>query len=189
MRYKFLQSILLIIFVCAVAVSLASAQQREFDINVSLKGSTLGTAGSSVPVRVKITNRASDDLKTEDLSAGILFKFSKCRKTEICTARKQVYVGGADIKPKILKKGESFSFVVNLAGLNWNDANAQVLDFTNAVTMVTIPENEYLFFAEIRIFEKANVPPPSVTSAPKPQASYRSFFSNEIPVKINPKGF
>lgn len=174
MKPRFLLLIALIVIVFSLS---AAAQEKDFEISVSLKNTTFFTAGKEIPAAVKLTNKAARDLNTEDLAAGMLFKLSKCSAKEKCAGSKQIYFGGLALEPKILKPGESFEFDVNLADLNWNDANAPLLDFTYVKTMVTIPAGEYNLFAEINIFNGSGKKKPS-----------RTIYSNEIKVKLNPKG-
>lgn len=175
MKIKFLP---LVVWTLACLAVGAAAQDKNFEISVELKETTLLTAGREIPAKVKLTNKADTELNTGQLAAGILFKLSKCEPKEKCAAAKQVYMGGMPLEAKRLKKGETLEFDVNLAALNWNDANAPLLDFSNTRTMIMIPAGEYFFFAEVNVFNEP------AANRKKPR---RAVFSDDIKVKLNPK--
>jgi hypothetical protein len=170
------RALLQVLVICLLSASV-SARDNKFEISVALEEVNVLTAIQNIPVKVKITNKSVQNLNTANLP-GILFYFSKCRQTEKCAAPKNTYVGGTDLKPKILKKDLALEFAVNLAELSWNDAHAPVLDFSQLWTMATIPEGAYYFYAEIRVFDKTA----KVGEAPR----YTRVLSNEIEVRLTP---
>lgn len=167
-----LLKVLIVYLLCSVNVS---ARENNFEITITIDETNILTTAQNAPVKVKIANKAAPALNTETLP-GILFKFSKCRRSEACALPKDVFVGGSDIKPKILKKDDAMEFAVNLSELSWNDANAPVLDFSQIGTFALVPEGAYFFYAEIRIFDK------TVKSNRTPR--YKRIVSNEIEVKL-----
>jgi hypothetical protein len=166
-----------ILLVCLASPLNVYARQSGLEISIALEETKFVATNLNAPLKIKITNKTAQIVNTEKLP-GILFYFSKCRAVgENCPAApKNTYVGGVDIKPKILKKDAFVEFEVNLTELSWNDAHAPVLDFSRLGTMSLIPEGAYFFYAEIRVFDK--------TAKPNETPRFTRFLSNEIEVKL-----
>ena len=96
------------------------AQEKNLAIEISLKNSTILTTDKNVPVKIKITNKSAQTLKTEDLGNLFLY-FSKCRKDEMCYRKDDLLSASVGIKAKILKKNKSIEFESNLSDFVWSD--------------------------------------------------------------------
>jgi hypothetical protein len=109
MKPKFLISIL---SVCLLAAA-ASAQEKDFDVAISVKDQTFLQNSGDWLVKVKITNLSDKVLNTRD--CGLIFRFRKTAPE----SKSAVALGDYALPERLIKQNETFEFEANLKKLRW----------------------------------------------------------------------
>lgn len=144
MKFKFI-AVFSIIILCFVN---SFAQERNVEIEVSMEESNFSRTAKNIPVQVKITNVAKDDLKTEGLGY-VNFYFSKCFVKKNCRGVASIYIAASKISSKNLKENESFDFEVNLANLAWKPLISSIDSSYPKNFNKVIPNDNIYFHSEI----------------------------------------
>ncbi len=166
-----------LLLVLAVSLfSIASfAQEKNIEIELSLKDSKILTKSKNVPVKIKITNKSEQTLNTEDLGNLFLY-FSKCQKNVMCYAGGDLLFASVGIKSKKLKKNKSIEFESNLSDSIWID---ELSSFRyNKKNFYTIPTETIYFYAAI---------PTRKDVLPEGTRLPEDFLSNQITVSLSTK--
>lgn len=113
MKLKFLFSILFICLFAAASSTGINAQDKDFNVSISIKDQTFWQTSGDWLVRVKITNLSGRVLNTKE--CGLLFKFKKTAP-EIKSANA---LGDYALQERLIKQNETFEFEANLKNLRW----------------------------------------------------------------------
>lgn len=114
MKHKFLFSILFICLFTIISAARTNAQDKPFNVSISVKDQTLLLNGNWL-VKVKITNLSTAAMQTKD--CGLIFRFKKTAP-EIKSANA---LGDYALEDRLIKPGEAFEFEANLKNLRWVD--------------------------------------------------------------------
>lgn len=114
MKLKFLLSILFICLFAAVSSTPINAQDKPFNVSISVKDQTLSPGGEWL-VKVKITNLSTAAMLTKN--CGLIFRFKKV-SPEIKSANA---LGDYALEDRLIKPGETFEFEADLKNLRWVD--------------------------------------------------------------------
>lgn len=155
------------------------AQEKSFELEITLGKTTFSVNERKVPVVVKITNLSDMELDTILLDE-ISFYFSRCSKNRVCDKHGDIFSASARIKSATLKKNGSVEFEVELADLYWNDLNPREGDVSGATNLTLIPATSRFFYARIKLLDKYI----QKENNPTPIPVYKIFGSNEIEVSI-----
>jgi hypothetical protein len=123
----------------------AFPQERNVEIQISLKSETIVTKSKNVLVKIKVINKSEQILNTEELGKIFLY-FSKCHKDEMCYRQGDLLFAGVEIKPKKLKQNKSVEFESNLSSLTWQDNISSFRFQKNNFKMISA-ENIYFYAA------------------------------------------
>lgn len=180
MKLRFLLSVLAVgLFSIAVF-----AQEKNIEIELSLKNPRILTTSKNVPVKIKITNKSEQTLNTEDLGNLFLY-FSKCQKDVMCYTYGDLLFASVGIKSKKLKKNKSIEFKTNLSDLIWND-NMSSFRYGLKISGFKSFNNNFYVIPTENIYFYAAIPTrkdvlPQGTRLPE------DFLSNQITVSLNTK--
>ncbi len=142
MKLRFLIIFLLVVF-CSTA---NLAQKRNYEIEISLEETGISKGAKDIPVKVTITNKADEVLKTSGL-VTIHFFFSKCELGAVCREKESTFSAYSEIPAKRIDSNESFEFEVNLAGLYWNNRDGNVFYKENIRNFNMVPPENIYFYA------------------------------------------
>jgi len=142
MKFKFL-SIFLVLAFCFSSIS---AQERKYEIEISLEETSISKDAIEIPVKVTLTNKSDDFLKTDGLKT-IHFFFSKCVLGIVCKEKEHTYSAFSAIPPKRIKAGDSFAFEINLADLFWKNAEGNTFYRENRKNFKDVPQKNIYFYA------------------------------------------
>jgi hypothetical protein len=141
------------------------AQDRKFEIEVSLEDTALVKSEKSIPVKIKITNQAGEILRLESLGS-IYLSFSKCLSEDSCRNSTDIYEARIDRLPvRKIRADDSFEFEVNLAEYFWVPKDESkgfgIGSFNESLKNFSkIPAENIYFYAQIRTldgFKKKNM--------------------------------
>ena len=144
MKYKVLFAVL------AAFLLVTNSFAQNVEVSVSMENKNLW-GRKDFPVKVKITNKAEDNLDTKILK-GISFCFSKRLKFNEYGKRGEKYTAFAEIPQKLIKENESFEFEVNLSDLYWADEVSSSRNLKSPKNLSTIPVENRIFYAVVRVF-------------------------------------
>ena len=113
MKHKFLFSVLFICLLAAASSAQANAQDKDFNVSISIKDQTFLQNSADWLVKVKITNLSDRVLNTKE--CGLIFKFRKTAP-ELKSANA---LGDYALQERLIKPGEAFEFEANLKNLRW----------------------------------------------------------------------
>ena len=134
-----------------------SAQEREFEIEISVEETGIARSSKEVPVKISIKNKSDEVLKTDGLKT-IHFFFSKCVLGIVCKEKEHTYSAFSAIPPKRIKAGETFEFEINLADLYWKNADGNTFYREDRKNFEDVPlENIYFYARQLSLigYEKS----------------------------------
>ena len=154
MKFMFLA----IFSILILGFSSISAQEREFEIEISLEETSISKSSKKVPVKISITNKSDAVLKTDGLKT-IHFFFSKCVLGVVCKEKEHTYSAFSKMPLKRIKSGEVVEFEVNLADLYWKNTEGNTFYRENIKNFKKVPaENIYFYARQLKLsgYEKSS---------------------------------
>jgi hypothetical protein len=113
MKSNFLFSILFVCLLAAVSSTRTNAQEKDFNVSISIKDQTFLQNAGDWLVRVKITNFSDNVFNTKD--CGLIFRFKKTAPE----SKSASALGDYALQERLIKPGEAFEFEANLKNLRW----------------------------------------------------------------------
>lgn len=170
--------ILFVVLAICCFTSASFSQNQKIEVNISMEDTNL-FGRKDLPVKVKITNKAEDDLDTKTLKLikFCFFKRLTCSEPGILGDK---YIAFTGIPQKLLKKDESFEFEVNLKDLHWKDEILSGRDLDAPKNFATIPIINRILEVVISVYSHSiflngmNIP------------INKSFLSNQIFTTLKP---
>jgi hypothetical protein len=145
-----------------------------------MEESSISRNSKEIPVRVEITNKAEESLKTEGLGV-VQFRFSKCLTPGNCHSSQDSYIASSRIPAKLLREGQSFEFEVNLAELHWMDPISSYIDTNFPKNFASaIPSENIYFQASVSLPKGFKTDESTKQKIPV----NKSFYSNTMTVAI-----
>jgi hypothetical protein len=175
MKLKFLFSILLICFLAADSF----AQEKDFDVSISIKDQTLLQTSGDWLVKVKITNLSDKALNTRD--CGLIFRFRKTAPE----SKSANALGNYALQERLIKQNETFEFEANLKNLRWIEpvkSSVFVLERKDQTVYKPALSGNYSLTATINKNEEAGSDKGAVR-----RMRVVSITSNALAVKVAPK--
>lgn len=160
-----------------------SAQEKNYEIEISMPETIVSQDADDIPVTVKIKNYGEETLRTEGLG-DIFFYFSKCEVGVLCDKIGDKFSASARIPSKTISENAFFEFSANLAELYWQDEMDGSLSSGNSATFGMIPTQNSNFYAGIRSLEGYRPIANSTGNAGPKRPVYSYKFSNGISVTI-----
>ncbi len=146
MKFKF-SVVFLMMFLLSLSIY---AQERNFDLQVSLEENNITKTDNNIFATVTITNNSRQVLTTEGL--GFLeFRFSKNMLGGEQGLVRNNSISRIDIPVKKLRENESLNFRVNLAKQDWYKSE---MDFSNielSRKFKDIPKENIFFNASVKM--------------------------------------
>ncbi len=142
MKFRFLIIFSLVVFCCSAIL----AQERNYELEISLEETAISKGAKEIPVKFTITNRADEVLKTSGLMT-VHFFFSKCELGAVCREKESTFSAYSEIPTKLINSNESFEFEVNLADLYWNSRDGNVFYKEDIKNFNMIPAENIYFYA------------------------------------------
>lgn len=173
MKYRFAVFLSLVLAFAAHT----AAQERNFDITVALDGGSSRIDRNEVVLKVRITNRGSDDLKTGGLGELNIF-FSPCEPAD-ASCSFDYYFARYPVPKNNVSPDRSAEFSVDLAGLEWQPGPYGPMAGVPSSFRVVPSKNIYLY-ADVKVLDGFSADPASGKRVPK----YREFLSNVINVSF-----
>lgn len=106
----------ILVLVCFVAF--AAAQQREFDVVLTLEGTSSRIDRKESAAKVRIVNRSESYLETATLPELNIY-FAACQASDPSCLDSSLYFATVEIPARRLAENESIEFKVPLSGLQW----------------------------------------------------------------------
>lgn len=135
-----------------------NAQERDFEIEISLEETSISKSSRDVPVKISITNKSDRVLKTDGLKT-IHFFFSKCVLGVVCKEKKHTYSAFSEMPGKRIKSKAVLEFEVNLADLYWKNAEGNTFFREDKKNLEEVPaENIYFYARQLKLsgYEKSS---------------------------------
>ena len=165
--------LLFLVFIFNFLSIVSFAQEKNIEIQVSLKSPAIETKSKNVPVKIKITNKSEQILDTEDLGNLVLY-FSTCRQDdEMCYRLGGLLSASVEIKSTKIKKNKSIEFEANLSDLVWGSILSSFR--SSEKNFYTISKENKYFYAALPT--RKNVLPDGTRLAD-------DFLSNQITVRL-----
>ncbi|MEZ5345691.1 MAG: hypothetical protein R2681_09075 [Pyrinomonadaceae bacterium] len=160
-----------------------SAQDKNYEIEITMAETIVSNEADEIPVAVKIRNYGKETLRTAGLG-DIFFFFSKCEAGVVCDKTGDKFAASLRMPSKSIRENSTFEFSANLADLFWKDETDSGLTSGGAANFGVIPPQNNNFYAGIRTLEGYRpIANSTGNSGPKrPVYSYK--FSNGISVTI-----
>lgn len=147
MKVKYLFSVLILVLFSSNLFG------QDFNVEISLDNANFRSIKNLNPLKIKIINKSEKTLNTKTL-LPLRFYFSKCPQTESCNTREDNLMASAKLKEKMLGKGESFEFQINLADLHWFDPMSSVWDFSEPKNIQIVPASNKHFFVDAAVIKQ-----------------------------------
>jgi hypothetical protein len=179
MKPRFLFAILFICLLAAASSSEINAQDKDFNVSISIKDQTFTQASAGWLVRVKITNLSDRVLNTKD--CGLIFRFKK-NAPGIKSANA---LGDYALPERQIKQNETFEFEANLKNLRWvapAKSSIFILEREDQVAYKPALSGNYSLTATVNKNEEAG----SDKSAVR-RMRVVSITSNALAVKVAPR--
>ncbi|HEX8247203.1 MAG TPA: hypothetical protein VF599_03380 [Pyrinomonadaceae bacterium] len=113
MKLKILFPMLFICLLATVSSAQVNAQEKDFDVSISIKDQAFLQNSGAWLVRVKITNFSDKVLNTKD--CGLIFRFRKTAPE----SKSADALGDYALQERSIKQNETFEFEANLKNLRW----------------------------------------------------------------------
>lgn len=174
-----------------IGVVSTSAQNRDYEIEISLENSIVSQTSKKIPVKVTIKNNAELALKTTGLN-NIHFYFSKCIVGSVCYREGDIYTSFAKIPSKEIREAASFEFEINLADLYWKDVKSTGTNTEIIKNFNKIPRANVFLYAGIRTLKGYKVKNSGQANSGRKPASkvasripvYKTVYSNVVIVTL-----
>ncbi|MCB1025887.1 MAG: hypothetical protein KDB79_15940 [Acidobacteria bacterium] len=159
------------------------AQEKNYEIEVSVSNAVVSKTADVIPVTVKIRNYAEEALRIESLG-DVQFFFSKCEVGVLCDKIGDKYSAFARIPSKRIEENESFEFEVNIADLSWKDEMDESPSTGNLLDLEKIPSLNSNFYGGIRTLEGYRPIANASGSSGQKRPVYSYKFSNVISITL-----
>jgi hypothetical protein len=151
-KFKFLPLILAVCLFAAASPAQTNAQEKDFDVSISIKDQTFLQNSGDWLVKVKIDNLSDKVLDTKD--CGLIFRFRKTASESKSAAA----LGNYALEPRLIKPGEAFEFEANLKILRWIDpgkSSVFVLERKDRLAYKPVLSGNYSLTATVNKNEEA----------------------------------
>lgn len=146
MKFKF-SVVFLMMFLLSISIC---GQERNFDLQVSLKENTITKTDKNIFATVTITNNSRQVLMSEDLGF-IEFRFSKNMLGGEQGLVRNDSISRIDIPVKKLRENESLEFRVNLAKQDWHKSETDFGNTELSRKFKDIPKENIFFTAGVKM--------------------------------------
>lgn len=162
-----------------VLASQSIAQERKFDITIALDGGTSRIDRDEAVLKVRITNRGTDLLRTSGLGELNIY-FSSCQLGDPSCDGSAYHYASYWFPGKTVLSERSSEFLIDLSDLAWRQGPYNKQSKAPSSDFKAVPRKNIYLYADVKVLDGFSVDPATGMRAPK----YREYLSNVVNVSF-----
>lgn len=165
--------IFLVIF--AVAASAAPVRDRKFDVAISPEDHSARIDRTDARIRVRITNRSKETLRTAGLGELNIY-FSSCQPGNPSCDGSEFFYAVYPMPSKSLPENNSLEFNVPLSGIVWRRGPYNRQNSSPGIRLSEVPAEKLYLYADVKVLDGFE----EVDETGKKTPRYREYLSNVL---------